>query len=129
VSLPISKLCSPGFAIYHLFLVLLDNSIALQGDRVLEDREVRQPFVYVTEGAPQRRAAQSIIKYTGKLRTPEWMDIEQGSVPVFNDFTKGTQVKKKSSRYCVVYRQTSPLLHTRQGMNIRAQRPTHGASM
>jgi hypothetical protein len=96
------------------------NLIALQGERVLEDREVRQPFVYVTEGAPQRQAVQSVIKYTGTLSIPEWMDIEQGSVFDFSSFARGTQVKQTSSRHCAIFRQISLLLRIRHSMEPQA---------
>jgi len=47
-----------------------------RGTKVLEDREIRSRFCYITEGAPQRQAYQSILKYTGTNYAPEWMDTE-----------------------------------------------------
>ena len=88
-TLTISKPCYHGFAIHLLLSILLNNLIALQGTRVLEDREIRQPLIYVTRGAPQRQVVSPVIKYTGTLRAPQWMDIEQGSVLSFQHLCEG----------------------------------------
>jgi len=53
------------------------GAMLLRGTKVLEDREVRSPYCYVTEGAPQRQAYQSVLKYTGVGVAPEWMDVER----------------------------------------------------
>jgi len=52
------------------------EAMLLRGTKVLEDRVIRSRFCYITEGAPQRQAYQSILKYTGANSAPEWMDIE-----------------------------------------------------
>ena len=59
------------------------NSVALQGTKVLEDREIRLDFSCCTEGAPPQHACQRIIKYTGALAEPEWYDVEPGRVFTF----------------------------------------------
>ena len=82
-----------GFVVRPPLLIHLDNFTISQGTEILGDREVRSSFLSVTDGAPQRQVVQSIIKYTGTLSIPEWMDIERGSVLIFSDFAKGTQVK------------------------------------
>src|SRR5258706_68368 len=46
-------------------MILLVSLAPLQGTKVLEDQEVRYSFCYVTEGAPQQQAFQSVLKYTG----------------------------------------------------------------
>ena len=74
---------------HPLLLILPDNPIALQGTRVLEDQEIRQGFSYTSKGAPRQQAVRSVIRYTGTLRAPEWMDIEPGSVTIFNSFARG----------------------------------------
>jgi len=61
-----------------LLSILLDNLISSQGAKVLEDQEVRHSFCYVTEGAPQRQALQTILKYPGTDSVPRWTDIESG---------------------------------------------------
>ena len=89
VSLTVSKACYCGFVIYRYLLAVLDVFITLQGTKVRENREVRFHLSYITEGAPQRQALSSVLKYTGAHSSPEWMDIEPGSMPSFNDFTRG----------------------------------------
>ena len=79
VSLDTSRPCYHGFVVYPILLILLDNLIALQGVKVLEDREVRSSYCYVTEGVPKGQASQTVLKYTGPHGAPEWMDLEQGS--------------------------------------------------
>ena len=81
----VSKLCYRGFVIHPLLSILLDNFITLQGTKVLEDHEVRRNFSYITEGAPQLQAFQSVVKYTGEQSAPRWMDIEKGNVFGFSD--------------------------------------------
>ena len=73
---------------FALLLVLPDDFISLQGTRVLEDREVRSSYCYITEGAPRLQASQSVIKYTGTDNAPEWMDSEQGQCIRFNTFAR-----------------------------------------
>ena len=89
VSLTVSKACYCGFVIYRYLLAVLDIFIKLQGTKVLENREVRFQLTDITGGAPQRQALSSVLKYTGAHSSPEWMDIEPGSLSSFNDFTRG----------------------------------------
>ena len=83
------KTCYCGFVFRHHLLVLSNNFITLQGTKVLEDREVRFNLCYTTEGTPQRQALSAVFKYTGARSTPEWIDIERGSVFRFSDFFGG----------------------------------------
>jgi hypothetical protein len=127
ISLNISKPCYHGFAIHPLLSVLLNNLIALQGTRVLEDREIRRPLIYVTGGAPQRQVVSSVIKYTGTLSIPQWMDIEQGSVLGFQHLCEGhSRQEQTSSRYCAMFGQTSLLLRIKQGKESQAGRTISG---
>jgi len=53
------------------------NFIALQGTKVLEDREVRLAHCTVTgKDAPPKHPFSAITKYTGALAAPEWKDVE-----------------------------------------------------
>jgi len=52
------------------------ETMLARGAKVLEDHEVRHSFCYVTEGAPQRQAVQTILKYTGTDSVPRWTDIQ-----------------------------------------------------
>jgi len=70
-------------------LIFLENLTTLQGTKILEDQEVRYSFCYVTEGAPQQQAFQSVLQYIGTRRAPRWMDIEPGSVSSSNKVAKG----------------------------------------
>ena len=54
--------------------------IPLQGTKILEDREVRHSFCVSAKGAPPQHGTARIIKYTGALASPEWKDVEPGSV-------------------------------------------------
>ena len=56
------------------------SSVALQGTKVLEDREIRLARVTVTEGTPPKYSLPEITKYTGDSATPEWKDVEPGRV-------------------------------------------------
>ena len=56
------------------------SSVALQGTKVLEDREIRLARSVVTEGSPPTHSYAEITKYTGDLAAPEWKDIEPGRV-------------------------------------------------
>ena len=94
-SLAVLKPCYRGSVTHPLLLILLDNFIVLQGTKVLEDREIRRSFCYVTEGTPRQYAPQSIIKYTGTRSVPQWMDIERGDVLSFSNNLRGVF---KSSR-------------------------------
>ena len=94
VSAAISPPCYHEFGICP-FCCFSDDLIALQGTKVLEDREVRKPFITVANDAPQRLTFQRVIKYTGTRRSPEWMDLEQGSAFAFNRFVKGTHGKNR----------------------------------
>jgi hypothetical protein len=102
MSLTISKPCCHGFVVHPLLLVLLDNLIPSQGTKVLEDRELRSSFRYVTYDVPQRRAYRPVFRYTGTRSAPEWMDTERGSVFSFDDFVRGTQVRQTNSGYCAI---------------------------
>ena len=79
-SLTISKPCYNRFAIHPLLSICRDNPIPPQGDKVLKDQEVRAGFCYVSYDAPRQQAFEAVLRYTGTLRPPEWMDVEQGSV-------------------------------------------------
>ena len=107
-------------------MILLETLIALQGTKVLEDREVRYNFCYVTEGAPQQEGFQSVLKYTGTRNNPQWMDVEPGKVPDFKWFAKGTQAKQINSRRCAIYGQTFPPLRTRRSAKKRVRCATRG---
>jgi len=52
------------------------DSIALQGTKILEDREIRQRFHTPSQGTPPKHCFSDIIKYTGALDSPEWKDVE-----------------------------------------------------
>jgi len=56
------------------------SSVALQGTKVLEDREIRFVRTKVTEGAPPQYALPDIVKYTGTSTAPEWLNAEPGRV-------------------------------------------------
>ena len=109
VSMNVSKTCYHGFAIHCLLLILLNNFVALQGTKVLEDREIRFSLHLITDNAPQERTFESVYKYTGRRSAPEWMDVERGNGFGFHDFVKGAQIKQTSSRHCAIFRQTSLL--------------------
>ncbi|KAF9650931.1 hypothetical protein BDM02DRAFT_3163995 [Thelephora ganbajun] len=49
-----------------------------RGTKVLEDREIRYGFSWVSKGAPRQYVSPEIVKYTGTLFAPEWVDTEQG---------------------------------------------------
>ena len=124
-----SKPCYCGFVIRALLLILLGNLIPLQGTKVLEDREVRTTFRFVNYDAPEEQASMPILRYTGTHSSPEWTDIERGSVFSFDNFVRGTQVKQTNSRHCAMYRQTSLRLRTKQNPDPQAGNVTHGNSM
>ena len=54
--------------------------IVLQGTKVLEDHEIRHTLCVTAQGSPPQRASPKIIKYTGNLTFPEWVDAEPGRV-------------------------------------------------
>ena len=58
---------------------LLTDIMAIQGDKVLESREIRSGIRVVREGAPARDALVSVTMYDGDRREPRWMDIERGA--------------------------------------------------
>ena len=58
--------------------LLKSNLIAPQGTKVLEDREIRHHFSWVSEDTPPQRVFSTVAKYTGILVTPEWEDTEKG---------------------------------------------------
>ena len=55
----------------------------MQGTKVLEDREIRHSFRWVTEDGPAQHVLPRIVKYTGILTAPEWQDVEQGKALSF----------------------------------------------
>jgi len=58
-------------------------SVALQGTKVLEDREIRLARAITAEGSPPQYSFPGITKYTGALAAPEWKDDEPGRVLLF----------------------------------------------
>jgi len=56
------------------------NSIALQGTRILEEREIRCELCMVAEDAPPQHTSSRFVKYTGDLALPVWEDVELGRV-------------------------------------------------
>ena len=54
-----------------------------QGTKVLEDREIRHDFCELSEGAPPQAVSPRISKYIGSLVSPEWIDVEEGTVLPF----------------------------------------------
>ena len=61
------------------------NFIALQGTKVLENREIRSTF-HVTEDVPPQHALPGIAKYTGNLTEPGWKDVDPGRVFSFPSY-------------------------------------------
>ena len=71
------------------------DCFALQGTKVLEDREIRHGFCVLNEGSPPQSAWAGITKFTGDLTSPEWEDVEPGSVFCFPwQLVKMTRSKK-----------------------------------
>ena len=71
------------------------NPVALQGTKVLEDREIRHGFGWVSEDAPPRYLSPKVVKYTGALAAPEWTDIKQGRLFSCSCYlVKGAQSEK-----------------------------------
>ena len=64
----------------NLYSEFYGEFYALQGTKVLEDREIRHSFCVINEGSPPRSASPGITKYTGALTAPRWDDIEPGRV-------------------------------------------------
>jgi len=56
------------------------SSVALQGTKVLEDREIRLVHSAISLGSPPTHSFPEISKYTGALATPQWKDVEPGRV-------------------------------------------------
>ena len=56
------------------------SSAALQGTKVLEDREIRLIRTITAVGIPPDHVPENITKYTGALVPPEWKDVEPGRV-------------------------------------------------
>ena len=77
------------------------NSIALQGTKILEDREIRRTFSATTKDAPRKHAFTQIIKYTGALASPEWEDVEPGRVFSFPWYLVKTLRAKRQVRKIV----------------------------
>ena len=59
------------------------NSVALQGTKILEDREVRHNFASTSEDTPPQYVSPEVVKYTGALIAPEWQDVEEGRALIF----------------------------------------------
>jgi len=98
---------------------------ALQGTKVLEDREIRSDFCLTSKDTPPQRAFPSILKYTGTLAAPKWTDVEPGRVFSFPWYlAKSAQSPKgKFETLCHVEADISnaPLIsqHTTGGMSYR----------
>lgn len=60
--------------------LLTDGAIKIQGTKVLETREIRKTVRVTREGAPQNSAYARIIKYDGREKNPQWMDVERGTI-------------------------------------------------
>ena len=87
--------------------------IALQGTKVLEDREIRHSFYRTAEDEPPQHASPRISKYTGDLATPKWEDIEPGSVYFPLVPRESTQSSKdKFETLCYVEADISSAPHT-----------------
>ena len=56
------------------------NTTAIQGTKVLANREIRARMLSVHEGAPARDVLARVIKYDGNEAEPRWMDIERGLI-------------------------------------------------
>jgi len=71
------------------------NSIALQGTKILENREIRHRRSATTADTPRKRTFTRIVKYTGSSASPEWEDVEPGRVLSFPCyFVESTQSQK-----------------------------------
>jgi len=71
------------------------NLIALQGTKILGDREIRYRRCAITKDTPRTHTFTRIIKYTGTLASPEWKDIEPGRVFSFpRHLVKNAQSQK-----------------------------------
>ena len=125
----VSKTCYRGFVIYPLLLILLDNLVVLQGTKVLEDEELRLSLSYATEDTPHQHASPSVLRYTGTSSSPEWTDVDQGSVFAFNNTVKGAQSKQTSLRRCVLDELISPLFRIRQSAARQARYTILGTSI
>jgi len=112
-----------------LLIMLLVNFIILQGTKVLEDQELQQPFVFVTEGTPRGSVSSEVVKYTGMCSALKWMDIEPGRVFSFNNLVRDTQVKQTSLRHCALYRRMFRLRHIQQSVGLQERWPRHGSSI
>ena len=88
--------------------------IALQGTKVLEDREIRHSFCITARGEPPQHASPRISKYTGDLTAPKWEDVEPGRVFIFPwHLVKSTQSSKgKFETLCHVEVDISGAPHT-----------------
>jgi len=67
---------SSAFSIWRFRLI----PIALQGTRILEEREIRCELCMVAEDAPPQHTNSRFVKYTGDLALPVWEDAEPGRV-------------------------------------------------
>ena len=90
------------------------NFIALQGTKVLEDREIRHSFFLSSEDGPPQHASPGIDKYTGALDAPEWKDVEQGKVFGFPWYlvNSAQSQKDKFETLCHVKADISTAPHT-----------------
>ena len=125
-SLNVSMPCYHGFVIHPLRSIIPDYFTVLQGAKVQEDQEVRRSFYYLTEGAPEREASQSVVRYTGSCSAPAWMDVEEGGVFRFNSFVSHTKVKQTSSKYCAISRRISPPLRIKRNEELQARYTIRG---
>ncbi|KAF9650935.1 hypothetical protein BDM02DRAFT_1001660 [Thelephora ganbajun] len=105
-----------GFVVNPHLSILLDNSIASQGTKVLEDHEVRPRFQYATEDAPQRQAFRSVVRFTGAHSVPQWVDIERDKLETLQYICRSlhcsyselkaqigstlSPVRRKGAKYC-----------------------------
>ncbi|KAF9783747.1 hypothetical protein BJ322DRAFT_877041 [Thelephora terrestris] len=70
---------------YKTYLNVLGNkyvpdafmSMLSKGTKVLENREIRTTINVIREGAPATDIYAGIVKYDGKIKAPEWMDVER----------------------------------------------------
>ena len=63
---------------------------------------MRFTFCFVTYDAPEQQASTPVLRYTGTRKSPEWMDIERGSVFSFNNFVRDTQAGQINSGHCAI---------------------------
>jgi hypothetical protein len=86
-----------------------------QGTKVLENREIRTTINVIREGAPATDIYAGIVKYDGKIKAPEWMDVERGRTLNFMArFLHPTfTIQKTILRLCAMFPLTFPSHHPR----------------